>query len=723
MSHCGICRLLSHQELSQTPSGLAKWDAYMAQVTEIALQYPSHFTESVAKEAIPHDARTHRFYALLSPEGEVTAFCVVVTTHMEAELLWLAVHRTHRRKGYATELLRFIEAELFSPESSIFMIIGKPATPDARLYGTEIGGSQWLETNLFHRKMGYTFCYKLEDYWETGDHAAFFVKRRNPKLYGYSALDDSIALADKKPTITSDIHPIENAALQEDIRHYVAAFSHEVARKRDPVEKVFGDSGELHGFAGLAFLPARTEVATLFSNATQPYSHKFRFKYRFEYKKDASALTRILFADNTQETGTVHYPVRYDVESDIQVHEFYFKMFLPELATSDGYTLFYHKVHNANTGSICAIYFVTPVLQNVTAAKRNWQTFSDYSFALFLGIGEVIQTLLETSFKRNAYLMSLYDCISIPIELDRIEGKYSEMRVQLVRRQISKRLLQLERERVKAKESAIIHYGHTLGHRLSPILAYVEGNEDSRKRAKSNAVFLRDLSLVLQANNLDSLDELYQHPKKARFLDYDEGGGEFDLVDRIRNEWQYLAESYQPVRVSAELSQERVMTFIEFTGPLQSAKISYMLVDQINDRPCRPKEAFYSQLFSELLLNAVRYSGIPKNQIDLKEKTATIRVAVASQHVEHNSAIAPVGCAAITLANKIGHKPLPPWLSQTSWALWPSDRENDGPGIAIALLRRLGLGELWHRYSPAKQVFRVAVWLRGLDIEEGDKTS
>lgn len=74
------------------------------------------------------------------------------------------------------------------------------------------------------------------------------------------------------------------------------------------------------------------------------------------------------------------------------------------------------------------------------------------------------------------------------------------------------------------------------------------------------------------------------------------------------------------------------------------------------------------------------------------------------------------------ISNKIGDKAPPPWLSETRWTPWPTDRENDGPGMAIAILRRLGLGELWYRYNPTKRVFRVAVWLKGLRIEEASRT-
>ena len=716
MSQHSPCKLISYRELSQTGIGFALWNSYMEQVRAIALQYPNHFTKVVAKEAITKDAQTHRFYAYLLPENRVTSFCVVVVTYLEAELVWMATHKDYRRKGYASELVRFIEATLFSPNSSISMIIGKPATPDAMLSGTKVGGKKWLGTNLFHKHMGYSFRYKLEDYWEVDDHAALFVKRRTPGLFGYVTLKEKLAFPSQHTSLKEDRHPVENKAIQQDIRNYIISFRREVTGIRDSVQKIFQDDSELEGFAGVAFVPISSGTATIFAEATQKYSHEIVPK--FEYEIDASILTRILVMKEIPDTGVVFYPTRFDEASEIKLHD-NFRIFLPELQSPDGYTLFYHREWKDDADSMCVLYFVIPLIKDVVVAKRNWHMFTKHSFALFMGISEILEALIETHFKNNNYLRSLLNCVPLPTVID---NKYANMHVELLRQQMSKQINALNQEKLKAKESAIVHYGHTLGHRLSPIQTYFEGNERSMERAKSNAAFLSDLSITLQANNIVMLDELYHHPKKERFLDYDEADS-MDIVQKIRNEWRYLAESYQPVVVSEDGNQERVMTLIDFTGRLKMVQLSNMLVDSISNRPCRLKEAFYSQLLIELLLNAVRYSGIPKNQINLTKKIATVRVALKAQTLRHKSTVVPSNCTVITLANKIGDKTPPIYLSQSSWTLWPAKRENDGPGAAIATLRRLGLGELWYRYSSSKQVFRVAIWLEGLSIDTGGDAS
>ena len=45
-----IIKLVNYKELNQTPKGLRIWESYMSQVTQIALKYPNHFTEEVAKK-------------------------------------------------------------------------------------------------------------------------------------------------------------------------------------------------------------------------------------------------------------------------------------------------------------------------------------------------------------------------------------------------------------------------------------------------------------------------------------------------------------------------------------------------------------------------------------------------------------------------------------------------------------------------------------------------
>ena len=87
---------------------------------------------------------------------------------------------------------------------------------------------------------------------------------------------------------------------------------------------------------------------------------------------------------------------------------------------------------------------------------------------------------------------------------------------------------------------------------------------------------------------------------------------------------------------------------------------------------------------------------------------------LTDQMLDHESKYAPSPCRTIILSNKIRDKVPPHWLCNSHWTPWPSNRDNSGPGMAIAILRQLRIGELWYRYIPTKRLFRVAIWLKGL---------
>ena len=268
--------------------------------------------------------------------------------------------------------------------------------------------------------------------------------------------------------------------------------------------------------------------------------------------------------------------------------------------------------------------------------------------------------------------------------------------------------MMLQTDIIASKEAAIVHYGHTLGHRLSPIIAYFDQYDHTR--ASANAKFLGDLSIVLQANNIDSPESLYTHEKKDRFLEYENKPEQlWNIVSCMTTKWHFLVESNQLVTVAKDVGQESFMVMLEFIG-IKSAYLPYMLTDSINNKPCRLKEAFYSQLFCELLFNVVRYGAIAEDKINMKDKIAHVLVMIGSQSIQHKGEIYPV----ITLTNIVGNKSLPSWLSKQTWTLWPENRENNGPGMAIGVLKRLKVGQMWYKYNPAERVFSVAIWLEGI---------
>lgn len=724
---------ISYSDLARTPEGLERWNGYMRQVTEIGLQRSEHFYPGTAREIIPEDAKRQRFYAFFNNRAVIDAFCVATIHSGQAEILWAGCRKGHRKS--MEELYDFLERDLFKGEYPVSKIIGMTCTEDTLIAnedGDVIDGKKWSTSHRFHESRGYRFTHRLDDFWEEGSHAFVFMKLREQYLapreahrYGYSKRDCYLFKPVPRKRL-EDQNLDLNKRLYEQIWEYLDVFDETFARSFPPEEKKSFVAGKkMKGFTGLILADCVNRVATIFATTSAKPDLHAETVLKFEYDIDSSALTQMLLSDEVHDdVGILHYEAEWDTESEIVVADYCERIF-PSLLEDGlyrerGFTVFYARMPGLN-GHTSVLYFLTADIENVVWYKPLWRAFARYSFALVLEIYSYFSSrlVLDASLRENDYFKSLIDAVS-PAPTSGSDDDFLS-KIDRMKNAIQERIDAHYGAVVRSKESAIAHYGHTLGHRLSPIQAYFEGNKDSLKRAVANAKFLGDLSVVLQAINLASTDDLYRHPKKARFLEYEREDGPLNIADRIQNEWPMLAESFQPVG-GGETSQMRVMVLIEFTGSLQDAHLDFMLVDSEKGEACRPREVFYSQLFSELLLNVVRYGGIPKNKIDLETKQASVRVALTVQALEHDSKKAPQHCPALMISNKIGDKAPPPWLSETRWTPWPTDRENDGPGMAIAILRRLGLGELWYRYNPTKRVFRVAVWLKGLRIEEASRT-
>ena len=717
------CYLISYNELSPTPEGLELWNIYMAQITEIALQYPNHFLTRTAKHMIPMDARRHLFYAYLRNERTIDAFCIAVVCCDQAELLWSASHE--KRRGKMPILYRFIEECLFSEEPQVSKIIGMCATKDSfykenneLIDGQKnghLGNKSWEYTHRFHERMGYQFTHKMEDYWGEGAHAFVFMKLRDKRRYGYTDCKEFNFIPQKKNKL-SDSQPSLNQQLYKTIVDYLDVFDENFVQNFAPeTRKEYLHDNRLDGFTGIALFDCRKKSATLFavtSTKSKPKASSIR-EMKFEYDIDASALTQILASESIKDDiGILHYPATWDNDSEISIKS-YCKQYYPVLINESSFTIFFAR-HKGVNGHKSVLYFVTAEIENVVWYKPLWRAFAQYSFALVLELYSYFSSLLvlNNSLRGNDYFHSLIKAVS-PIELSGSKAEFLN-KIATMKDTMQKRIDAHYWAEVRSKESAIAHYGHTLGHRISPIEAFFEGNNESRKRAKANVKFLSDLSVVLQAINFKSREELYHHPKKIRFLEYERDNSTIDIIQKIQEEWSPLVESFQLARISAEIPQMRIMTLLEFTGNFKGAYLNFMLIDSENGEACRPNEAFYSQLFSELLLNIVRHGGIPKENYNHKDKIGKVRVFLTDQMLDHESKYAPSPCRTIILSNKIRDKVPPHWLCNSHWTPWPSNRDNSGPGMAIAILRQLRIGELWYRYIPTKRLFRVAIWLKGL---------
>ena len=700
--------LLIYDDVVSRPKGSEAWNNITAQITTIALENPHHFFKRVAEKIIPQDAKRHELHCYFANNNVVLAFAVVSIVAHTAEIVWLACAERVRRQGIASSLMKNVEEEIFT--SHDVQTVQVLCCSEDTLYteGDEvIDGSKWHGTYAFYKSQGYGLYYRLDHYWDECSHAYVYIKKKKNKhgfLLSKTEIDSVSA-----PKIKSDSNWEINKLIHNHIWNCLDAFDE---RFVNSIGVTAGNKGATVGITGIIMGSAESNICTIFAQRCKD-PIRYSNDMRFEFDMHASMLTLMLKGVEDQQ-GVMHYEIEYDRYSEIKVAP-YFSEYQEIKTLSNSFHVFFAK-HKGESNSYAILYFITPSVNDadIVWCLNQWSSLAHYSFSFFLELYGFFLSfqITERVLGTLDYFQKLINSVSPSDAPEAFEEKLIK-----IKNDIQNRMTRHYHAILSSKESAIIHYGHTLGHRLSPIQAYLEGKKDSLKRAVANAKFLDSLSVVLQAINFSSIDELYRHPKKTRFLKYEREGGSLDIAGKIQNEWTMLVESFQPARVGVgDASQMRVMTLIEFTGNLHDANLDYMLVDSQNGEACRPRESFYSQLFSELLLNVVRHGGIAKNKIDLEAKQVNVQIALTVQQLDHDSKMAPRHCHALTLSNKIGDKVPPPWLSETRWTPWPAYRENDGPGMAIATLRTLRLGELWYRYNPTKRVFRVAVWLKGLRI-------
>lgn len=269
--------------------------------------------------------------------------------------------------------------------------------------------------------------------------------------------------------------------------------------------------------------------------------------------------------------------------------------------------------------------------------------------------------------------------------------------------------LHLERKdaEIAAKKSAIRHYGHTMGHRISPVVAHFEG-QDSTTEAASCARLVHDMTLILQAYAVQNQEEFFRlnTEKGERFVDYDTP---LDLLSLLEREIRNISAK------GVQMSHGILYRFPVFEIHARKAVVALTLRDTLTDRLCRLKTAFFTQLLSELVINAVNHGWHFQSDEEDGGKRAGVIIGV--------DAITLYNQPALVLTNHYSAdaKPAPAFFS-TKWKLWPKDRENDGPGMALSVFEAIQAGKMMLKVDPPipeqnePGLIHVALLLNGLMI-------
>lgn len=265
----------------------------------------------------------------------------------------------------------------------------------------------------------------------------------------------------------------------------------------------------------------------------------------------------------------------------------------------------------------------------------------------------------------------------------------------------------------EARKMALGHLGHTLKHRLDTLQAFLDRHGEAG--LSGHVQMLADLTVILQLNTVDDQKELLslEKRKRDRFLDYaDEAAEPLDLLTRITRDWPDLVAREQSY--SDEGRQLAAWCRLDMGSRIGSARLMHALVDE-DGRRCRLKEAIYRELLFELLLNVRRYGYVQPSPDEVHdgEPVLTVRCEVGMAEVD--------GKTILKLINQVHPgKELPAHLQSTQWKLWPAERKYDGPGMALELLRRLKLGDMYYqcqKHDTGEVAFVVGLDFFGLEMK------
>ena len=406
----------------------------LPQIVQISKLNSGFFLEETATKAIPEDAKKNLCLVGILPTGDVASFCIAKISYYEVEILWLATHPEHFRKGCARKLLKKLENITKNHFSQIQSIYVKLTIPNCFMREEKIASGNWSDTAKFYNACGFLFQYGLYDYWYLGNHAAIFAKRLGKQFFGYTNFDFKNLCTYRTSGFldySNNHHQRINQDLQDGIRKHLRLFHNIAEHLNDPIEKAYGAIEKKRGIVGLAFFPSQTSNVTLFANTTDKLPKNTNIDYLFEFPIEENILTRILSNKKLPNTGVVIYERDWDEMSiNIKLDQA-FKSFVSPYKSHCHYALFYHRYYpnnSVNRFPMSCFYYYIPAPKNVVAYKHSWEGFTQYSFSLLQDIYDAIRTLYSTRYQGNLYLKNLMDCCKpISPELESLEKKGEQL--------------------------------------------------------------------------------------------------------------------------------------------------------------------------------------------------------------------------------------------------------------------------------------------------------
>jgi hypothetical protein len=717
---------ISYQKMATTQDGINLWQYYMTQVSDIALQYPSHFFSNTARKLMPADAQRHHFYVYVNKKNAIITFAIVLIAADQAEILWLACHKRYIRQGYATNFLHYIEEEVFDkyPVSKMTVWCCSEDT-FVNVNDETVGGQKWIETHKFFVANDYNCEFKLENYWGDGSHALIFVKHKNSNEYhGYDKRYHQKSQT-SVPTFLDDQKELLNELVVETIWLYLDAFDEKFVQGFSSVP---GEETERSGITGLMLVDGNNETCTIFAQKSrEPVSYEPDM--RFEYDIKSSMLTRELFYHEKTE-GVIYYPGEWDKDSEINISYFFKKYYERKNSElSSGYSVFFKR--QSGEGNHCSIlYYVTPVIPNVVFYLPLWRSLAYYSFALALELYAFLSSFLiqNPKLKKNTYFNGLMKSVSLT-EINKVAK---------IRKKIDESFHEHQRAILHYKDLAFRNTGHLMRNRCEIIerhlkeitdkdyKSFIKQDISQRKNIKScdihmylamhNAQILSDCFQSLQLWGFESIDAVWDEyvddPEKLERY-FKETKDRFDLGGFIYEEALSVIEKKNIVNwgdciVTLSVHESKRYRFwlkpkIQFPTSFESSR-HFRLSDYV-----------LSNLFFEVFLNAVRHGMINNDNEELSRGYASISIGFAADFIDTTPVLTVFNdVSLISDEARVKYEAIPETFK------WADTFAGRGLGLVARGLSELEIGNIWVRRftNDDGDFYEVAVALKGLEIEE-----
>lgn len=278
----------------------------------------------------------------------------------------------------------------------------------------------------------------------------------------------------------------------------------------------------------------------------------------------------------------------------------------------------------------------------------------------------------------------------------------------------------------EARKVALSHFGHTLKHRLDVLSAFLDANAPGAVRLRAD--MLKDLTLILQLNSVDDRQELCEklpERKRKRFMDIEgvqDVPAELNLLARIREWAQVLTREDDVTIMNADGHAETEIVCpvaLNLFSRVSSAKVGWQMTSR--GERARLNEAVFRELLFELLNNAWKYGDRGHQTGRDGSLSVQVDVILDATTITHGSETIPL----LVLTNAVHPKKVEecPLVANT-WKRWPDegDVRFNGPGMALDLLRRLRLGDMYHcTFMHEGELYvRVGVSFVGLTVNAGD---